>query len=158
VRIYQKASTKSKSIKVKKGTKVTVKSYSTKTGWAKITRSGKTGYVQLKYVNRVKPVKAYAAKNATIYKTAGTSQKLQTVSKGDVFYVLGASGSYTRIPNKSGSKVGYIKTSCITYSKPKTTSSSSCVLIIFTTSGIIFYDYTTAAVAIATGFSQLEQD
>jgi len=125
VRIYQKASTKSKSIKVKKGTKVTVKSYSTKTGWAKITRSGKTGYVQLKYVNRVKPVKAYAAKNATIYKTAGTSQKLQTVSKGDVFYVLGASGSYTRIQNKSGSKVGYIKTSCITYSKPKTTSSSS---------------------------------
>lgn len=125
VRVYQKASTKSKSIKVKKGLKVTVKAYSTKTGWAQITRGKYTGYIPLKYVNRVNPVKAYAARNATVYKTASTSKKLLSVSKGDVFYVLGADGGFSRIQNKSGSKVGYIKTSDITYTKPKVSSSSS---------------------------------
>lgn len=125
VRVYQKASTKSKSIKVKKGLKVTINAYSTSAGWAKVTRGKYTAYVPLKYVNLTNPIKAYAARNATVYKTASTSKKLQSVAKGDVFYIIGADGKFSRIQNKSGSKVGYIKTSDITYTQPKTSGSSA---------------------------------
>lgn len=122
-RVYQKASTSSKYVKVKKGLKVTLKSYSN--GWGKVTYKGKTGYVQLKYLNRVKPVKAYTSKKCTLYKYASTSKKLRTLKKGETVYVVGVDGSYTRVQNKSGSVKGYIKTSCVTEKKPSTTSTST---------------------------------
>ena len=121
-KVYQKASTSSKYVKVKKGLKVTLKSYSG--SWGKVTYKGKTGYVKLKYLNRVKPVKAYIKSDCTMYKYASTSKKVTSLDKGDTIYIVGVDGSYTRVQNKSGSLKGYVKTSKITDTKPKTTSSS----------------------------------
>ena len=122
-KVHQKASTSSKYIKVKKGLKVSLKSYSG--SWARVTYKGKTGYVKLKYLNRVKPVKAYIKSKTTMYKYASTSKKVKTLNKGDVIYIVGVDGSYTRVQNKSGSLKGYVKTSKITNKKPSTSSSSS---------------------------------
>ena len=122
-KVYQKASTSSKYVKVKKNLKVSLKSYSG--SWGKISYNGKTGYVKLKYLNRVKPVKAYTRKKVTLYKYASTSRKVTTLKKGETIYIVGMDGSYTRVQNKSGSIKGYVKTSCITNTKPSSGSSSS---------------------------------
>ena len=47
-RVYRTASTSSASVKMKKGTKVTVKSVSG--GWAKVSLGGHTGYMPVKYL------------------------------------------------------------------------------------------------------------
>jgi len=122
-KVYQKASTASKYAKVKKGLKVTLKSYSG--SWGKVTYKGKTGYVKLKYLNRVNPVKAYTSKKTTLYKYASTSKKVKTLAKGETIYIVGVDGSYTRVQNKSGSVKGYVKTSAVTSKKPSTSSKSS---------------------------------
>lgn len=123
-KVYQKASTSSKYTKVKKGLKVTLKkTYSN--GWAKVTYKGKTGYVLLKYLNRVKPVKAYIKSATTLYKYASTSQKVMNLKKGETIYIVGADGSFARVQNKSGSIKGYVKTSYVTSKMPSSTSAAS---------------------------------
>lgn len=122
-KVYQKASSSSRYVRAKKGLRVTLKSYSG--SWARISYKGKTGYVKLKYLNRVTPVKAYIKSKATVYKYASTSKKVKTLKKGDTIYIVGVSGSYTRIQNKSGSLKGYVKSSLVTNKKPSTSSSSS---------------------------------
>lgn len=122
-KVYASASTSAKYVKVKKNLKVTLKAYSN--GWGKVVYKGRTGYVKLKYLNRTTPLKAYAAKNTTVYKYANSSKKLTSISKGTALYVIGLDGNYTRVQNKSGSVVGYVKTSAVTSKKPAVSSSST---------------------------------
>lgn len=114
-KIYQSASASARSIKAPKNLKVTLKGYSD--GWGKISYKGHIGYVKLKFLDRVDPVKAYVTESATIYKDAEGSRKLGTVSAGATVYVVGVDGSYVRVTDKSGNKVGYIKASVLSGSK-----------------------------------------
>ena len=110
-RIYRSANTDSHSIKAPKNLKVTLKAYAN--GWGKITYKGHTGFVKLKYLDRINPVKAFVKENATVYKDAGGDDKLGSAPAGSTVYVIGVDGSYLRIMNKSGTKRGYIKASAI---------------------------------------------
>ena len=121
-KVYQKATTSSRSVKAPKNLKVTLKAY--KNGWAMIRYRGRTGYVKLKYLDRCSPVKAYVKSSAAVYRYAG-SGKEGTAAKGSVVYVLGINGSYAHIQNKSGSKKGYIRTSALSAKKVTSGSSSA---------------------------------
>lgn len=122
-KIYKTASTSSKYIKAKKNLKVTLKAYGN--GWGKVTRSGYTGYVKLKYLDRVSPLKAYTSSSTPAYKSASTSKKLGTISKGTTVYVISFNGSYARVGNKSGSVQCYVRLNKLTTKKPSSSSSSS---------------------------------
>ena len=106
-KVYQSASGSAHYIKAPKGLKVTLKAYAG--GWGRISYKGRTGYIKLKYLDRVKPLKAYAAKSAAVYKDAGGSRKLTTIPAGTVVYAVGVDGSYVRVINKAGTMKGYIK-------------------------------------------------
>ena len=54
--VYQSLSANARSVKAPKGLRVSLKSYSK--GWGRIAYKGKTGYVKLKYLDRVDPLKA----------------------------------------------------------------------------------------------------
>ena len=86
---------------------------------------GHIGYIRLKYLDRVNPVKAYITENATVYKDAGATKKLGSVAAGATVYVVGVDGSYVRIRNKSGAQVGYIKASVLSTGKVDGDSSES---------------------------------
>ncbi len=120
-RVYQKASTSSASVKMKKGTKVTVKSVSGK--WAKVSLKGRTGYMPVKYLNSTTRYKAYISRKTYVYKSASTSSRKTSVSKNTAVYVVGKSGSFYRVQNASGSRTGYVKSSCVSRSK-KTSKAS----------------------------------
>lgn len=114
-KIYQSANTDSRSIKAPKNLKVTLKAYAN--GWGKITYKGHTGFVKLKYLDRINPVKAFVKENATVYKDAKGVDKLGSAPAGSMVYVIGVDGSYLRIMNKSGTQKGYIKASAISATK-----------------------------------------
>ena len=114
-KIYQTANSSARYVKAPKNLKLTLKAY--KSGWGKISYKGHIGYVKLKYLDRINPVKAYAIKDATVYRDASGSRKLGSVSIGDTVYVVGVDGSYVRITNKSGTQKGYIKASVLSSTK-----------------------------------------
>lgn len=122
-KIYQSASASAKSIKAPKGLKLTLKDYSD--GWGKISYRGHTGYVRLKYLDRVSPVKAYVSVGANVYKDADGSKKLGTVMAGTAVYVVGVDGGYVRVTNKSGSQKGYVKASVLSSTKVKYSDTES---------------------------------
>ena len=70
-RVYKSASTSSASVKMKKGTKLTVKSVSGQ--WAKVSLNGHTGYMPVKYLNSKNRAAAYVNKGTYIYASASTS-------------------------------------------------------------------------------------
>lgn len=114
-KIYQSANTSSKAVKAPKNLKVTLKSASD--GWGQVTYKGHTGYVKLRYLDRVNPVKAYVTESAAVYRDAGASKKLGSMPEGATVYVVGVDGSYVRITNKSGSRYAYIKASALSIAR-----------------------------------------
>ena len=114
-RVYKTASTSSASVKMKKGTKLTVKSVSG--SWAKVTLGGKTGYMPVKYLKKTSRKKVYISRDTYVYKSASSSSGKTSVSRNTAVYVVGKSGSYYRVQNASGSRSGYVKASCISSSK-----------------------------------------
>lgn len=122
-RVYSSLDASARSVKVPKGLQVTLKSYSK--GWGKVTYKGNTGYVRLKYLDRVHPLKAYVTRSATVYRSASEARSLTTVSTGTMVYVLGVDGSYVRIINNAGKWSGYIKAGVLSASKPSTPAKSS---------------------------------
>ena len=122
-KIYQSASGSARYIKAPKGLKVTLKACSE--GWGQVSYKGHTGYVKLKFLDRVSPVKAYVTEGATIYKDADGTKKLGAVNAGSTVYVVGVDGSYVRVTDKSGEKVGYIKGSVLSATKVKADDSES---------------------------------
>ena len=90
-KVYQKASTSSKSLKVKKGTEVEV--IATKGVWAQVERNGIQAYIKLKYLDEMTGsqeertvlaagVNAIVAQDAKAYQKANTSSKSVDVKKG----------------------------------------------------------------------------
>ena len=122
---YKSASTSSASVNIPKGTKMTLLSYSG--GWAKVSCNGKTGYIQLKYLNTTTRYPAYVNKNTYVYAGASTSSTKKSVSVNTKVYIIGISGNFYRIQNASGSLTVYIPKSCLSKNKVavKTASSSS---------------------------------
>ena len=115
-KVYSSLSSSARYVKAPKSLRVTLKAYAK--GWGKITYKGRTGYIKLKYLDRVEPLPAYVSEDATVYKDASGSKKLTTVSAGTAVSVLGVDGSYVRIQNKSGTK-GYIKAGKLSTAKVK---------------------------------------
>lgn len=114
-KVYEKASSSARSVKVPKGLRVDLKACAK--GWGQITYKGRTAYVKLKYLDRVDPLKAYVTEAATIYKDASAKEKLSKASAGTVVYVVGVDGSYVRVQNKSGSETGYIRAGVLSSGK-----------------------------------------
>ena len=109
MKVYASKSTSSKMLgKLKKGTQVTVTSHSG--DWAKITCRGRTGYAQIKDLISQKRICAYAKKDGTkVYKGASSSTGvLGELSRNAKVYVVGKSGSFLLVENKSGKARGYI--------------------------------------------------
>ena len=122
-RVYRSASTSSASVKMKKGTKLTVKAVHG--SWAKVTLGGHTGYMKVKYLNSTSRYKAYISKNTYIYRNASSSSSKRSISRNTAVYVVGKSGSYYRVQNSSGSRTGYVKAGCLSRSKSKSGGKSS---------------------------------
>ena len=122
-KVYQKASSSARSVKVPKGLRVKLEACAE--GWGKIAYKSYTAYVKLKYLDRVDPLKAYVTESASIYQDASGSKRLCRVSQGTVVYVVGVDGSYVRVQNAAGTQTGYIKPSKLSSSKVSYSTSSS---------------------------------
>ena len=119
-KVYSVPSSSGKSIRVPKGLTVTVTA--TSGGWARVKYKGHSAYMPLSHLNLVNRITAYTAKSTPVYKSASTSSsKLGTLSIGTAVYVVGKSGSFYRVQNKSGSVTGYVKSGYLT-SKAKITA------------------------------------
>lgn len=121
-KLYRKPSTSSASVKLPKGTSLSMSDASN--GWAKVTLKGVTGYVPVKYLNSQSRATAYVSKNTYIYAEASTSSSKKKVKVNSKVYVVGVSGDFCRVENKSGSATGYILTSCLSTKKVKVSSES----------------------------------
>ena len=127
-KVYQTASTSSRSVSIKKGTSLKVTAV--KGDWARVSSGGHTGYMKTKYLSRnsggstsSKKYMAYVAKDSYVYKSASSSSAKRSVSKGTKIYVTGTSGDYYKVRN-SGGTTGYMKKSCVSQSKPSSGFSS----------------------------------
>ena len=131
-KIYKSASSSSAHVKMKKGTQVTVTAV--KGNWAKVKVSGKTGYMPVKYLSKgtsssssgfsVKRTAAYISKNTYVYRKASSSSSKRSISTNTKVYVVGKSGGYYKVQNKSGSATGYVKVGCVSKKKVSTSSSN----------------------------------
>ena len=122
-KVYSSLTSSAKSVKAPKGLQVSLRACSK--GWARVVYKGKTGYIRLKYLDRVNPLKAYVAHSATVYKDAAATRTLTTVSAGTLVYALGVDGGCVRIMNKSKSWKGYIQSGVLTSSKPESPKGSA---------------------------------
>lgn len=123
VKMYSKPSTSSASVKLPKGTTLSMSDASD--GWAKVTLKGVTGYVPVKYLNSKTRATAYVNKGTYIYAEASTSSSKKKVKVNSKVYVVGVSGDFCRVENKSGSATGYILTSCLSSKKVKASAGES---------------------------------
>lgn len=116
-KVYQKASTSSKSATFQKGTKCEVVGISGK--WAKVKRSGVTAYIQVSNLTMSDRIKAYANRSTKVYKKASSSSASMNVSANTEVYIVGASGDYWKVETKDGKTTAYIKMSHTSWSKVK---------------------------------------
>lgn len=115
---------KTKSGSVPKGTSVNLVAVSG--SWAKITYKGKTGITLLKNVTLKSGLTGYAKYNAPLYKSASTSSaKRGTIPKGTALKVVGITGNFYQVTNTSYTAGGYVPSSYVSKTKPKTSSSNS---------------------------------
>ena len=119
-KVYKSASTSSKVLcSDVKDLRVSITGYSG--DWAKVSYKGNTGYVKCEYLTLSSRLPAYTAKSTPVYKrAASSSSKLGTLGTGSTVYVVGMDDGYYRIQNRSGSVTGYVKSGCLTATKPKT--------------------------------------
>ena len=122
-KVYSSMTSSAKSVKAPKGLEVSLRACSK--GWGRIVYKGKTGYIRLKYLDRVSPLKAYVSRSATVYKDASASRTLTTVSAGTQVYALGVEGGYVRIMNANKSWKGYIRSGLLSSSKPESSGGSA---------------------------------
>lgn len=115
--VYSSLTSSARSVRAPKGLEVSLRACAK--GWGQVVYKGRTGYIRLKYLDRVNPLKAYAARSATVYRDAGRSRTLTTVSAGTLVYALGVEGSCVRITNSDGSWKGYIRSGMLTSARPE---------------------------------------
>lgn len=114
-KIYQKKSTSSNSLTIKKGTKCTILSIDG--NWAKVRRSGVTAYMPVKYLTLSDRIKAYADRDTYVYASASSSSARKKVSVNTELYIVGRDGNYWRVETKDGDTTAYIKMSHTSASK-----------------------------------------
>lgn len=122
-RIYKSASTRSASLPMKKGLKLTLTGVNG--AWARVKYKGVTGYCALAALNTTSRYPGYAKSGAYIYKSASTSSAKKALPVNTKVYVIGKSGSFYRVQNSSGSITGYMKTSSISKTKVSTAKPAS---------------------------------
>lgn len=122
-KIYQKASTSSKSATFRKGTKCEVVGINGK--WAKVKRSGVTAYIQVSNLTMQDRIKAYANRDTKVYKKASSSSASMKVAVNTEVYVVGASGDYWKVETKDGKNTAYIRMSDTSWSKVKVSKTES---------------------------------
>ena len=122
-KVYSSLDSSAKSVKAPKGLRVSLRSYSR--GWGKVAYKGRVGFIRLKYLDRVNPLKAYVTQSATVYRSASTARKLGTVPQGTTVYALGVDGSYVRIIGASGKWGGYIQAGVLSSSRSAAQGSST---------------------------------
>ncbi|MDL2206301.1 SH3 domain-containing protein [Eubacteriales bacterium OttesenSCG-928-N13] len=116
-KMYQKASTKAKSVSVSSGAKVTVLS---KSGdWIKIQKGSKKGYVKAIAFEEPEPTATpvptpepqvmKTTVKAAMYQKASTSSKHVSVAKGKSVTILSETGNWYKV--KISSKTGFMKQS-----------------------------------------------
>ena len=115
-KVYSSLTSSARSVTAPKGLKVSLRACAK--GWGRVVYKGRTGYIRLKYLDRVNPLKAYVEKSATVYRDAGMSRTLTTVSKGTLVYALGVEGGCVRITNGDRSWKGYIRSGLLTSARP----------------------------------------
>lgn len=96
-----------------RGTEVNVRE--TRSGWAKISYKGATGFIKTCYLTAEEGVTAYVKSDTSLYKSAG-SNRLGTLEAGTKVEVVGKSGSYCQVTN--GKSYGYVKASALSKHKP----------------------------------------
>ena len=116
-KFYSQPSKSSRSVRLPKGTTLSMSDASN--GWAKVSLKGVTGYVPVKYLNSKSRTVAYVNKGTYIYAEASTGSGKKKVKVNSKVYVVGVSGDFCRVENKSGSATGYILTSCLSSKKVK---------------------------------------
>jgi hypothetical protein len=116
-KVYQKASSSSKSIKVSKGTQCEVTAISG--SWARVERAGTSAYIQVKYLTMTDRIKAYANRDTKVYKKASSSSSSIKVGVNTAVYIVGASGDYWKVENENGKTTAYIKMSHVSWNKVK---------------------------------------
>ena len=79
-KVYSSLTSTARSIKAPKGLRQRLKSYAK--GWGKVSYKGRIGYVKMKYLDRVNPLKAYVTRATTVYLDASGDRKLTTVPTG----------------------------------------------------------------------------
>jgi len=121
-KVYKSPSTRSASVRGVKGLTVTVTSYSG--SWARVSYKGRVGYMPIKHLNLVNRIKAYTLNSTAVYKSAGSSARLGTLSRGSAVYVIGVDGSYARVQDANGRVTGYVRSSQLSKNRPSTASSS----------------------------------
>ena len=121
-KVYSSLDASARSVTAPKGLEVSLRACAK--GWGRVVYKGKTGYIRLKYLDRVNPLKAYVARSATVYRDASASRTLTTVSAGTQVYALGVEGGFVRIMNKSKSWKGYIRSGVLTDNKPESQKGS----------------------------------
>ena len=67
---------------------------------------------------------AYVTKNTYVYQKASSSSAHIAVAANTKVYVVGSSGSYSKVQNTGRSATGYIKTSCLSSKKSSKSSRS----------------------------------
>lgn len=123
-KVYQKASTSSKSLNVKKSTSVTMTAYTST--WAQVKKNGVTAYIPLKYINLKDRLGWYVKSDTYLYSSTSTSsKKICALPKGQKVYIVNRNGNYFGVENEKGSVRGYVKVSAVSSSKPATSSSSN---------------------------------
>lgn len=103
-RVYAAASTKAASVKLSKGTIVTVED--TANGVAKISNKGNVGYVDLSDLSKLKST-TVAVSGAKVYQSASAKAKAVSIKKGTKVNVVSTSGNWAKI-ERSGN-TGYMR-------------------------------------------------
>ena len=120
-KVYSIPSSSAKSISVPKGLMVTISSVSG--NWAKIKYKGYSAYIDVSQLNLVNRIVAYTAKSTPVYRQASSSSsQLGTLSVATAVYVVGKSGKYYRVQNKSKSVTGYVESGYLVSKAPSTGS------------------------------------
>ena len=120
-KIYVRASSHSKYVKVQKETEVEV--VAVNGDWAQVEYAGNTGYCKVKLLTLTNRIHVYAVEDTKIYRSARRSSHYTRVGKGDDFYVVGRNGKYYRIENKAGDSLGYIRIDSVSEKKPSSAHS-----------------------------------
>lgn len=117
-KVYQKPSSSSRSLSVPKGMKV--KMVAVKGNWAMVKNGKAVAYCNIKNLTLSSRLKGYVSKKSPLYKSASkSSTKSDSLGVNTELYIIGMSGDYFRVQNKSASITGYIPKSCVSSKKVK---------------------------------------